>query len=495
MIYELKKDMLIGFIMLSNANFYMQWAIVYPYLGSYLKNFMPGVTFNAVFSCILAIYLGMFLGNLILPRIFFILGLRKTLQLASVLYFLNMTAIYMFPSFPAFVLNMTVVGIVVSFYFFTFNCFFSQKYENGIMYTPFVFMGVPVGTFIWPFVISLMVNPSNREMDTVSPFDSSGEMYYSYDISQNISGYLNLHGTITMVINVVLAHFLSNPEGYHSRITMWLAHKITKDQLGSRNYEDEYKAFRRSTINQISVSFAQSVNKFSIMSLRNSIGTNRHNTGDKIVELIEKGEVEKQIKDEAEADEIYQDVKQIMVSTQFISLMFVAITRTAASLYFTSNYKYMATFIVKNDRLSSFIYSLTAITEILGRCAGPILWEKLAFFNTYILIISSSIFCNALFMLLGNSVPFVYLLLSFIERFVTGLNQGVGNVTLFSLYGPDRAMYLYKIYDNVSFLSLFYGVLLNNLFVSDGHFGGVFAVFLIVEVAMIGVMYKNLRNV
>lgn len=171
-----------------------------------------------------------------------------------------------------------------------------------------------------------------------------------------------------------------------------------------------------------------------------------------------------------------------MISSRFISLVLLAAIRGSSPIYFGNNFKYMGSFIVGNDKLVTNVFSFSASTNVLGRIMGPLIWQKFDFIMTYTIIIGGNIIVNIIFLLLGAHISIIYLLLIFVSIIFAGLSASVHAITLFSLYDSDKAIYLYKIYDNCTLVGITYAMFLNSVLNTADSFSNIFVAFILIEV-------------
>lgn len=484
---ELWKDIVLLFIIHIGSNFHLQWPMIYPYLASYYKSYDPSITLTGTFSAIFIAYIGQFIGNSILPRLFFILGVKKTLQLGSVLYFFNCISFYVFTSMLGLYLNLLIAGILAMFFSFTITYYFSEKYDNGVYYSPYVFMSFSLQNFIWPMVMNAIINPNNIGMEEVTYVNGYKEVYYGPEISSGVVKYLNYHGVYVLVVNVALCSFIENPHHMHSRVSTWLTNKITDNREGKKAFEKDFREFSRASMQNIGESIHKSIQKSMSIMRKNTQGPTDLEMIDKQHEELIKADEEKRER------ELHEEIRREMVSLRFICLVIVVTMRNAATNYFINNFKYMGNFIVHNEGLTSKIFSFASITNVFGRFLGPWLYAKYDFIDSHIIIIGTSMLVNMSFSLFASSFSFVYLFLIFVSRIIQGLSSAIHHITLFSLYGHDKAIYLYKIYDASLLFGLVYGIVLNAVLTSDNQFSLIFFVFTLIEACGIWILLKVLK--
>lgn len=484
---DLWKDIILLFIINTGSNFHLQWPVIYPYLGSYFKNFDSSITLNGTFSAIFVAYIGQFIGNSILPKLFFILGVKKTIQLGSILYFINCLSFYLFTSMFGLCLNLLAAGILSMFFSFTITYHFSEKYENGVYYSPYVFLSFSLQNFIWPMMMNAIINPNNVGMEEVTYVNGYKEVYYNYEISSGVVKYLNYHGFYVLIVNVLLCQLIDNPHNMQSRVSMWLTNTITGDRDSKKTFEKDFRQFSRTTMMNLGESIRGSIKQsVSVREPLKKKTTDVEMVHKKHEELIEKVEAQKQ-------KELHEDIRQEMVSKRFICLVIVVTVRNAASNYFINNFKYMGNFIVNNEGLTSKIFSFASIANVFGRLAGPWLYAKYDFIDTHLIVIGSSMAVNIMFFTLATNISSVYLLLIFISRIIQGLSSAIHHITLFSLYGHEKAIYLYKIYDASLLFGLVYGIILNYYCTAGNQYSLIFFIFTMIEVGGIWVLLKILK--
>lgn len=261
---ELIKDIIVLFLIAIGSNLHTHWAILYPYIGSYLKHHDSSITLVQVFSALLLAYIGNFIGNLILPKIFFVLGIKRTIQLGSILTLANCISFYMFTHIMLFYINMVIVGILAQFTNFSVTFYFSEKYENGVFYVPYVNLGIAANSFIWPFVMTIVINPNNRGMDEITYVNGFKEIYYSYDVSQRIVKCLNIYGLYVAIANVLLSQFLINPKTMKSRVSLWIKSRFQGDRKSIKILNDDFKVFVRKTTMNLNESYRNTTRRLTM---------------------------------------------------------------------------------------------------------------------------------------------------------------------------------------------------------------------------------------
>ena len=486
---EAKKDMFILFMVTATGCLYSTWPLIYPYVASYNKHYEPELTFKSFFSGFPLIFVGMFFANSMAPKLFFILGVRKTIQLASILYFINcITFCSITGLFPYFA-NIIFMGMNWQLFVFASNYFLSKKYENGVYYYSYISIGSTTGTFIWPFVLREIVNPGNRSMDAKTNINGYDEYYYDHSVSSKIITYFTIHGAIVMLTNLISCQYLRNPEGCRGIFTNWISSMLTKDKESIQQLQNEYQEFSVENESILSLSFMDSMHS-------------DDRKPEKEHELIEKNrEVTLQNKDseqeenkEATVAKNKAEVKEIMFSIKFISLIYISAIKSASLLYFMNNYKYIATFIVRDDDLISTVYSISSIAGIVGRLSVAKIWKHYNFLGAYLINLIGPLFINILFITVSYANPAVFLIEAIIGRMFLSYSYTMNTMTIFKLYGVEKGVYLVKVYDTCMIFAFVYAVIVNWLCAYDDDFRSVFLVFIVFEISAIYLLLKIFSN-
>ena len=122
---NLKFELVLLFIFASGNALYFGWPNIYVYVGSYMKLYNDNLTIKEVFGSCLGFFIGIFLGNFIIPHLFFFLGIKKTMIFGAIFYFLNSISYNMFMSLFMLYVNTIFSGIAYQIGIVSINYFLS----------------------------------------------------------------------------------------------------------------------------------------------------------------------------------------------------------------------------------------------------------------------------------------------------------------------------------------------------------------------------------
>lgn len=83
---NIKKDILILFIFASGNTIFFSFGAIFPYTFTYCKHFNDSLKLSYFMYNLLFIFGGLIIGGYIIPYLFFIFGIKKTMIITSILY-------------------------------------------------------------------------------------------------------------------------------------------------------------------------------------------------------------------------------------------------------------------------------------------------------------------------------------------------------------------------------------------------------------------------
>ena len=473
---ELFKEIICFIIILATDGIYYPCAIFYPYLATFYKQYDETIGMRDVFTAFGGYHIGRFIGNLILPYLIYFLGCKKTIQIGGILYCINC---YFFAQFPSKItLNFCAIfnGFIFQLKVLPINFFMSKKYENGIMYSDHIYSGFSISAFIWSLCLTFIVNPKNKEMDKITYINGYEEKYFDKTISDRMGTYLLLNGTISLIVIIICTQFIKGPSNFPPSYLYYY-----KKFFGNLTEEEEEE-------NSNSL---ENILKKPIIDPHSSVSINSIKSLQKENSLLET-ETNNEKKENLESfrNESIIEMKKL----KFILLIFIFVLKSVSCSYFYGYSKYISYGIVNNDRLISFLFAFVSIPDIAARYVLTYIWKKKGFYNTIIICICFSIFLNLTFLFIGYKNATVFIFLIFAQVFNFALVYLTGNLTLFSLYKPEVALFLTKIFDSYMFFYRYYSIFLNAFFVYGDNYFYIFFIMLIGEfiaLYLFVVYYKN----
>ena len=395
---------------------------------------------------------------------------------------LNSVSLYFFTNWIFIIINVSLFGGLFRYTSLLSIVYFSEMYGNrasalyGMSLTGFL-----VGSFLSNNLCTYMVNPENLPM-TTSYANGFEEHYFDYSISKNLVGFLNLMGLIEFLVCLFVSLFITDPEKYQSNFGKVFSYfkgnnsQELNDSLNSfkntldETFSEAWKQKKDDSLNQ-SISYSMHSDILSTHSLISQIsgGSNK----EKLLSV----DVEKEVELQLEAE-----YKKELGSLTFWILFFASIIRNAQPSYFVENYKIQAYVVIDNDSLLTKIFSLSALTGVVGTLIASPIWTRFGLKKTYKLALIINIVCDILLVTVAPHSSFVFGFIILLARLYLSFDIQVNNLTMFCVYKPQIALRLSKIYDINFFLSIVVGVLMNFWLVTGTDYSLVYIVFAIFEV-------------
>ena len=448
-----KKDIIISILIISTEGLYYTWGLIYPYLISYYYKYDKDIKMIDGFRAFLYMFIGRIVGNWILSSFLFKFGIKNTLRIGSLAYFLVICNYIMIPCRINLYFNTFLLGISHQFKIIPINYHISKKYENGINYLKHIYSGFSIGLLIWSLLMFYIINPNNLPIQK----ESSSE-YYHYSVSKNIIKYFLINGIFSIIIIFISTIFL---EEYNKKIPFNT--ELSEISFGS----EDSKYSKSEKEKKYKKSFDCDKNDISISLSDESIKDNELNL--------------KELKTIA-----FQRMKEL----KFIAIIFIIIIKHASCSYYTTNAKYMSFILIKNDKLIAFIYSISALFDFGARYVLSHTWENYGFFRTMILSFTISIFINITYILFGNNNKWVFIYIFFVQSMIFSTQYLLCNMFLFHSYNPEIAVFLSRFFEIYSFFYFLYDVTLNEIFVKNWEFRYLFLIFIFGEIIGLIVFYK-----
>lgn len=183
---ELKDTLLFGCISTFNGLF-INWFILFPYLGSYLKCKHPNLMISHFFIGFLFIYLGFIIGAKIVSLFVPQYGIQKLYYITGVCYFfIYIIFLQATCAFHIFVITFFSGILVYAIQLANFT-YFKIKYPVDYNhYFGFISIGQVFTSIFALFLMRLVVNPNNEPMD----YMQLGEAIFPPSVSSNLPRYI-----------------------------------------------------------------------------------------------------------------------------------------------------------------------------------------------------------------------------------------------------------------------------------------------------------------
>ena len=230
------------------------WAIFYPYYFSYLKHFNPAVTVEQIFGGTFFLFLGMNVIGIIFPSILFLFGACGTMMFGGLIMLLNCISLYTFTNWFFIILNTLIFGGLYKYTTLLCIIYFNEHFpERGSILHGIALTGFLVGSIFSSVFCTYMINPDNKEMTTYM-IDGVETIYFDYTISYNLVNYLNYMGFAGLIVCLVSATLLEDPEKYTPNIREVINYVRGLDN----SMKDAKRVFNESLNNTFSKSIVKS---------------------------------------------------------------------------------------------------------------------------------------------------------------------------------------------------------------------------------------------
>ena len=465
---SLHLDLLLLFTYTISNTIYYIWPLIYPYLTSYLKHSNPATTMKEMFCATLGLFIGVTAGNIILPKLYFFFGIKKTMQIGGFLNLLNCFFYFYFSNRFFVVLNIIFSGLIYQFCIISVNYFLSEKYEDGYFYCNYVFVGQNIANIFWPFIAVLIINPDNVGMNL--EIYENGEIinYFPWSISKNFPFLISTIGIVNFLIIMVSTFFLKDPENIKGVFVQYIIALFTNNK---RALEEISKNFKETNISEKSIHYSQNSFHEKKKNLKNSQNSDSIKIQNSEILL-------KTSKSELSHFEAEKKAKKIMKSPLFILFIIILGIRQSPLSYILDNYKLISFNVVKNDKLISLALSISAFSSILGQISISPIWKKLGFFKTHFFLSFFVIVGHLVYLFKSvDSSFFMFWIISFMRIFLQ-MVYGANYLTKFAIFEPKVAIFISKSLDNNYLVGAVFMVGMNYLFFTEDDIVTIFWIFL-----------------
>ena len=479
----LHKDLFLLFLYTVSNTVYYIWSLIYPYQASYLKHLNPLIKMKDIFSATIAMFFGITVGNLILPKFYYFFGIKKTMQIGGVFYLLNCIGYFFFISKFFVILNIMFTGTIYQFYIMSVTFYLSEKYENGHLYCNYVFVGQNIANVLWPFMAVILINPENVGMEMEILERGEITNYFPWSISQNFPFLMSSIGFVSFFFTMIPTFFLEDPN--HIKPVFF-------------EYVKAFFSGDKNTLNELSNSFKKSNFKNSIYSLNSSqniilekkIVLKNNLSNEKEMENLKTNSKNKKLKEnllikekkEMTYSEAEEKSKKIMKSPLFILFILILTLRQSPLAYILDNYKLIAFKVIKNDKTICLALSISSFFGILGQVSISYIWKKLDFYKTHLFLNFSVLFGLFIYLLFSVHQSFYMFLIIVFFRVVLQMVYGSNYLTKFDLFKPKVAVCISKSIDNNYLFSVILMIILNYMFFIGDDISTIFFIFLLMNI-------------
>lgn len=469
---NLNKDIGLLFIYSMSNTIFFIWPVIYPYLGSYVIHSNSDLTLKKLFSTTLGLVLGPTIGNLFLPKMYFLFGIKKTIQIGGFLNLLNCILYYKINSILAIFLNVMFSGAIYQLTTLSITYYLTEKFENGYIYCNYAFVGQNISNILWPYFALKLMNPENIGMTAKHVINGEIDIYFPWEISKNFPMLMNILGLISFLLTMISSYFLIEPKKMKPHFMLWVNAVIFRNHRAIVELDLAYKESLTNSLLQTSKS-----------RISKSMISNETNENSKSF-------LEKELSDE----EAEQKANRIMKHPLFIILVLILSIRIAPLYYLVDNFKVLSYPILKSDTLISIALSISSLFAILGQVFIKKIWEKLDFYHSFLFLG----FLNILFLFiyLRFSVYSSFFMISnfCFSRILINLCYGAIYFTKFGLFDSKIAIYISKFFDLIYFISVIFVVGFNYLLFDGINSSPVFMVHLFINILSTAFFIFYFRN-
>lgn len=424
------KELAILCVMSLNIINQVTFGFYFPYFCSYYMAFNSSISFSKMFWGIFPLNCGIFGGSILTEILLRKFQLRQLIMIGGLAYFISATSLSWGTSLWGWFAGMTFCGLANQLCMIPITIFVNSKSGEKANVNISIFMtATGIGTLLWGAFLALYVNPQNKRM---VPSQVTSDLVYELSVARRIIHYSFLNG---------LAAF----------VTGCAAFVIIKDPPPNER--------KKSTFHESLLDFSD---------------TNSLNT---------KSFISKSFRSQANF---------IIHTRDFILIVAVTVIRNSPIFYFNNNGKIIGMLVKDNDKAINMVFTLTIFLNIAGRLLGGAIWNVLGFFRSYLIVYVINLIIDLGFFL-GPRSFFIYTTLITLQRFNNGLIVVFNQIAVFSLFKPDRALYILKYYDVSFVMSVALTTLLNSIF-GNTSYRSVSFLYSITDITGLIVLYLFLKN-
>ena len=473
---KLNKDIALLFLYSMSNTIFFIWPVIYPYLGSYIIHSNPSITLKKLFSTTLGLVLGPTVGNLFLPKFYFLFGIKKTIQIGGFLNLLNCYFYYKVNSIFLVFFNVLLSGAIYQLTILSITYYLSKKHDNGYIYCNYAFIGQNIANIIWPFFALKLINPNNIGMTASHIINNEIDIFFPWEISKNFPLLMNILGFTSFLFTIIPSFFLQDPEIMKPHFFLWINTFFSNNK---KNKEELSIAYDKSKIEDKDIFNNSIIGSKSILTDKsdlnksNSIFTKNSSISEYLSQKSEK---------ELSEEEAKKKANKIIKNPLFLILVLIISIRFAPLYYLVDNYKVLAYPILKNDQLISISLSFSSMLAILGQVFIKKLWESLGFYKCFGFIGFLSLLFHFIFITFATSSSFFMIVNFFFCRIIANLLYGAIYYIKFGLFDPKVAVHISKIFDFSLFLSVVICVGFNSALYDGTNSGFVFFIHFLLNI-------------
>ena len=479
------KDAIFFFTIAFFNRIYMSWVVIYPYLGSYIKHFNPHIRLANFFTANIFFYVGIILGNILLPRAFERVGIRRSFQLGSLLY---LASSFLFPYCTNVVFlfaNTCASGLLYQLYQLGSLAYFRSRHpEDFIRYMGPFSLGYSVGSIVFVWMLSRYVNPDNRGMEQ----EINGEKVFELSACARIADVFTYGGVVFCAMILGISFMLKTEIGMRRKKP---TNKIEENRQNADKTNNDGKLgeelLKLPPANKINDPFVpkhflQADNEAAPLKKKDQDDSDdelRDAEAEIMIRSLSKsGLLAAMRRTEVMPEFNWQDEIR---SFRFIFLFGMTVARFLSNQYVGDNFHFMGQKILKDDALSASVYAVSTLANVVGRLISGFCWQTFGMKNCYVVVLKAAVTLDLLYIFFGTTNAVVFSLLIFGVRLMSAFNSLFSSMTLFCVYDETGALKMAKFYELNSLVTVALDNVMNTLLVWGDDFRPIFVGFLLLD--------------
>jgi len=212
------------------------WTIFLALFYIYKKSFNVDVSFSGLYVSTALLRIATFFARNIKSYIHSVLGLKRTIQLAGLLYLLNFFSFYKFSGWVLFYVNSIWLGLLNGILTSTIVTYLREKQELAKVKADFYAILAYYVSFIFSILMSLIVfNWENRPV-----LNANYEGFDNEKNKDNFRTMMDILGITAVVIIEACTAFLEDPMKYNPAFQEWLNAKLNEERERGDNKSMTY---------------------------------------------------------------------------------------------------------------------------------------------------------------------------------------------------------------------------------------------------------------
>ena len=312
----------------------------YPYLASYTKLSNPDVTMKTFFTFYVFSYVGYGCGSQLTNLYLYLFNFKQAMIVnALISVIVNIGFVYCSSSLGIIICIM-LMGSTLKVIITLTTLFFKENYnERANIETAKCSGGKMFGSVVFTILFSYIINPGNKGLKWAVEEEGVTNMYYSEEISSNISFALFLHGLWIIILYSIA--YIVIPES------------------------TEYRGLN-----------------------------SQKNESEKDIELIEQNP-----ENNINYEEPFSYWNEL-TSFKFIILFVLSILRLSENLFIIDNFKLQGVVLTDNDHLLNQVFAFSGILSVFSRMGAGWVLNKLGNKKVHTIVFMSMILVDLLYIFL-----------------------------------------------------------------------------------------------